>query len=55
MYMKKGEEKRGKKTKTKKKTTGGGWLAHVKKVRASKKGMSYKEALKEAAKTYKKK
>ena len=42
------------KKKGKKKSGGGGWIAHVKKV-AKQKKISYKEALKVASKTYKKK
>ena len=56
---KQGMEIKGLKDKAKKKGKksskgGGGWIAHVKKV-AKQKKISYKEALKVASKTYKKK
>lgn len=55
MKHKKGKKKAPKKdAKKKKSSAGGGWIAHVKKV-AKEKKISYKEALKVASKSYKKK
>lgn len=55
MKNKKGKKKAPKKdAKKKKSSAGGGWIAHVKKV-AKQKKISYKEALKVASKSYKKK